>query len=99
MLESLNPAYDVKQDTYEQLCISKELMLEKCFTNKMVQQPDEETKKPWETSKKLPDSIYHEVEEAHFEDLLAGIKRRLFFDTLKSIYTFNKHPWAKLTVQ
>ncbi len=35
MLESLNPSYDVKQDRYEELCISKEIILEKCFTNKV----------------------------------------------------------------
>ena len=35
MLESLNPSYDFKQDKFEELCISKELILEKCFTNKV----------------------------------------------------------------
>ena len=35
MLESLNPSYDVKQDRYEELSISKEIILEKCFTNKV----------------------------------------------------------------
>jgi hypothetical protein len=39
------------------------------------------------------------VDEAQFEAFLAGIKRRLFFETLNCIYKFGKHPWAKLTVQ
>ena len=98
MLESLDSSYDVNQDIYEELCLSKELMIQKCFTAQ-ISQADEESKKPWESSKKLADSIYHEVKESHLDSFLAGIKRRLFFDTLKSIYTFNKHPWAKLTVQ
>jgi hypothetical protein len=45
----------------------------------------------------VPKSIYENV-DSDDEAFFAGIKRRLFFETLKSIYGFQKHAWAKQTV-
>jgi len=42
------------------------------------------------------DSIYFGVEDE--EALLSGVKRRLFFQTVKTIFDLHRHPWAKLTV-
>lgn len=41
-------------------------------------------------------SVYAGVEDV--EGLVAGVKRRLFFQTLTTIFAAHKHPWAKLTV-
>ncbi len=79
------------------------MILDRCFTEKPKEGLNikEESKKPWESSGgstiKLQDCVYAEV--ADFEQFLNGIKRRMFFETLKSIYRFHKHAWAKLTVQ
>ncbi len=35
MLDTLCPVYEPKQDSYEELCISKQLILDKCFTDKV----------------------------------------------------------------
>ena len=34
-----------------------------------------------------------------FDEFINGVKRRMFFETLKMVYGFHKHAWAKVTVQ
>ena len=43
-------------------------------------------------------SIYHQVNPEEFDEFLNGIKRRMFFSTLKMIYSFHSKAWAKTTV-
>lgn len=75
---------------HAELCTSVKISLERCFSG-----PPKETedKRPWVSG--FP-SIYDCVEDE--EAFLSGMKRRLFFQTLKIIFEFHKHPWAKLTV-
>jgi hypothetical protein len=52
---------------------------------------------PWETTQRYP-SVYSQVAPDDFDDFLNGFKRRLFMSTLKMIYGFHRHAWAKITV-
>ena len=104
MLESLDPVYRADQDKHELLCSSKQAILEKCFTQQPADTKDAQTEekkeqasKPWEKGRQNGHlSIYDEVEDQ--EAFHAGIKRRMFFQTLRSIYGFQKQAWAKQTV-
>jgi hypothetical protein len=72
-------------------------MLKKCFTPAIkAQEGDEESKHPWESNSFAP-CIYDGASE-DFDALLTFLKRRLFMQTLKSIFTFSRHAWAKQTV-
>ena len=71
-----------------------------CFNpsaEKPVLDKNEESKLPWETTQRYP-SVYSQVAPDDFDDFLNGFKRRLFMSTLKMIYGFHKHAWAKITV-
>ena len=75
-------------------------MLDLCFNpspEKPVLDNNEESKLPWETTQRYP-SVYSQVAPDDFDDFLNGLKRRLFMATLKMIYGFHKHAWAKITV-
>ena len=68
-----------------------------------MKEKDEENKSalPWESESQKSPSIYDEAFSAVDYDsgkFIAGIKRRQFFQTLKSIFAFHKHTWAKQTV-
>ncbi len=52
---------------------------------------------PWERSQKHR-SIYEQVKPEEFDQFLNGLKRRLFFSSLKMIYTFHSKAWAKTSV-
>ena len=91
MLASLD-AYSPAHDIHEDLHTSKDRILDRCFTGALPKKAEEEEKLPWPSSQRYAD-VYAEVED--FEGFIYGVKRRLFFSTLRSVYQFGKQAWAK----
>jgi hypothetical protein len=91
-------AYTPKQDTFKELCTSIQKVLD-LFTEIPT---NTESDTPKDLPFKVTKCIYEEVfEKSDEEDLMHfknGIKRRLFFDTLKIVFDFNRHVWAKTSV-
>ena len=50
------------------------------------------------SSKCIYQEVFDKDDEDIFRHFMNGIKRRLFFETLKHVYAFSKYMWAKVTV-
>ena len=88
LMASLDAVYHEQQDKYEELCTSQSKVME-LFSGE---------KKEFMGGQCVYREVFDEEDEELLTHFLNGVKRRLFLGTVRQIFGWHKHAWAKQTV-